>query len=79
MLRERHLACERGAAATTRTVIVDESIGRERRLPQQRSTPVGKDAGVNQQHRLAVSVHLVLDLDAVQPRDLHNSSNHHDD
>jgi hypothetical protein len=43
----------------------------ESRLSEQRREPIGEDAGMNEQHRLPVSMKLVLKFNVVEYRSIH--------
>lgn len=70
--REAHRTDDAAAAGTARTVVMHEAIpADESRLSEQRREPVGEDAGMNEQHRLPVSMKLVLKFYVVEYRSIH--------
>ena len=74
---DRHGPLGVGAAHPAALVVPDELVALERRLRHERQEAVGQH-GADQQHRLAGSGHLVLQLDAVERCGLHGSSSGRD-
>ena len=74
VVRDAHRPRGVGAADPATLVVADQLVAvGQRRFREERQEPVGED-GADEQHRFARSDHLVLELDAVDLCDLHESS-----
>jgi hypothetical protein len=74
LLSETHRSGDTAAAGTPDSVVVHEAIAAGKGwLVQQRREPIGKDTGMNEQHRLTAPANLELEFNAAHDSPIHYS------